>query len=413
MRAEIVSVGTELLLGQTIDTNASFLARVLAEHGVDLLAKQTVGDNLTRVAAAVRLALDRADLVITTGGLGPTEDDLTVEAVASAVGVSMVFDQEVADSISRFFSRRRRQPPESVFRQARIPHGAQVVPNRHGTAPGLILLAGGDRTVFMLPGVPREMEGLVAEGLRPWLESRVGVEVIRSRVLRITGLGESAVEELVRDLIHGENPTIAPLAKLGEVNLRITAKGTPADVETMLGRAEQGLRERLGDAVFGTDGQTLEEAVATALIERGLTLALAESCTGGVTAARLTDIPGSSAYMLAGYVTYSNEAKVRDLGVPPDLIERHGAVSREVAVSMATGARMRAGADIGLAITGIAGPTGATEFKPVGLIYVAIATADGDRTRELRLGSEPGRRALRHLASQVALNALRLEIAQR
>ncbi len=413
MRAEIVSVGTELLLGQITDTNATFLARVLAEHGIGLLAKQTVGDNLARITASIRLALGRSDLVITTGGLGPTEDDLTAEAAAAAVGVAMVFDQEVADSISRFFSRRRRQPPDSVFRQARIPEGAEVVPNRHGTAPGLIIPVGDGRTIFMLPGVPREMEGLVADGLRPWLESRGGAEVIRSRVLRITGLGESAVEELVRDLIHGENPTVAPLAKLGEVNLRITARGTPTDVEGMLDRVEQGLRDRLGDAVFGRDGESLEGVVAGTLIAKGLTLALAESCTGGLVAARLTDVPGSSAFMLAGYVAYSNEAKARDLGVPLDLIEGHGAVSREVAAAMATGARSRAGADIGLAITGIAGPTGATEFKQVGLVYIAIATDGGEMVRELRLGSEPGRKALRHLASQAALNALRMEVARR
>ena len=409
MRAELISVGTELLLGQITDTNATFLARLLAAHGVDVMFKQTVGDNLERVRGAVDLALTRADLIVMTGGLGPTEDDLTAEAVALAAGVPLVFDQTVADTIAELFARRRRTAPESIFRQARIPSGARVIPNRRGTAPGLIVVVDG-RTIFLFPGVPHEMEGLVAEGLIPWLEARTQGVVIRSRVLRIAGLGESMVEERVRDLIHGSNPTVAPLAKYGEVHLRITAKGTVDATASMIAETERALRERLKDAVFGVDDEPLHGVTAKLLIERKLTLAVAESCTAGLVTSRLTEVPGSSAFLLAGYVTYSDEAKIRDLGVPAALISEHGAVSAEVATAMAEGARCRAGTDIGLAVTGIAGPTGATATKPVGLVFVAVATATGGRTEELRFGTEPGRAGIRNLATQTAINLLRLTL---
>lgn len=409
MRAEIISVGTELLIGQITDTNATFLARLLAAHGVDVLFKQTVGDNLERVRATVRLALNRSDLVVMTGGLGPTEDDLTAEAVALAAGLPVVYDQAVADTIAALFERRGRKAPESIFRQARIPRGAQVIPNRRGTAPGLIVRVE-SRTVFLLPGVPHEMEGLVADGLVPWLRASAGDQVISSRVLRIAGLGESMVEERIRDLIHETNPTVAPLAKTGEVHLRITAKGRPTDVPAMIDRVETGLRARLGDAIFGVDDNTLHETTARLLLERQVTLAVAESCTGGLVASRLTEVPGSSAFLLAGFVTYSDEAKTRDLGVPAELIVRHGAVSAPVAEAMAAGVRQRTGAHVGVAITGIAGPAGATAGKPVGLVYLAISTTAGARTEEVRFGEEPGRAGVRHLAAQAALNLIRLTL---
>jgi nicotinamide-nucleotide amidase len=411
MRAELISVGTELLLGQITDTNAVYLARLLASYGVDLPYKQTVGDNLERLQAALRLALGRADLVITTGGLGPTEDDLTVEAVAAVLGVPLVHDEEVARDIAAFFAQRRRQPPDTVFRQARIPQGARVIPNRRGTAPGLMVPADG-RTLFLFPGVPHEMEGLVADGLIPWLAARSGGVVIRSRVVRIAGLGESVVEERVRDLMHGTNPTVAPLAKLGEVHLRITAKGAPDAVEAMLAEMEAALRARLGDAVFGLDDETLQEVTARLLIERRTTLAVAESCTAGLVAARLTERPGASAFLKAGYVPYSNEAKVRDLEVPASLLAEHGAVSAPVAAAMADGARRRAGADLGLAVTGIAGPTGGTEAKPVGLVYIGLASTGPPQVEEVRFGSSLAREIVRHLAAQTAVNLLRLALVR-
>jgi nicotinamide-nucleotide amidase len=254
------------------------------------------------------------------------------------------------------------------------------------------------------------MEGLVTDGLVPWLQSHTGGVVIRSRVLRIAGLGESMVEERVRDLIHETNPTVAPLAKTGEVHLRITAKASPDDAREMIARVEAGLRARLGDAIFGLDDDTLHEVTARLLIDRGQTLALAESCTGGMVAARLTEVAGSSSFMLAGFTAYSNEAKIRDLGVPSGMIAEHGAVSALVAEAMARGARERTRADLGLGITGIAGPAGGTADKPVGLVYLSIVTASGARTEELRLGEQAGRQGIRHLAAQAALNLIRLTL---
>jgi nicotinamide-nucleotide amidase len=252
------------------------------------------------------------------------------------------------------------------------------------------------------------MEGLVADGLVPWLRARTGPDVIRSRVLRIVGLGESVVEEKVKDLIHGTNPTVAPLAKTGEVHLRITSKGTPRDAEAAIGPMEAEIRARLGDAVFGIDDETLEAATARELLDRRLTLAVAESCTGGLIAARLTQVPGSSGYLVAGFVPYGNAAKTRDLGVSADLIAQHGAVSAPVAAAMAKGARERSGADLALAVTGIAGPSGATDTKPVGLVYLAIATSESTHSSEQRFGSSPGREGIRHLTAQAALNLIRL-----
>lgn len=409
MRAEVISVGTELLLGQITDTNAVRLAQVLAEAGVDLFFKQTVGDNLARIQEAVRLALARADLVLMTGGLGPTEDDLTVEAVAGALGLPLHRDASVEEQIRAFFAARRRAAPESVYKQALIPAGAQVIPNRRGTAPGVVISHGG-ATVVIMPGVPVEMEGMVQDFLIPWLRARTGGVVIRSRVLKVTGLGESAVEEQIRDLLHLETPTIAPYAKLGEVHLRLTAKGSPDEVQRALAAGETAIRERLGHLVFAADEESLEEVTGRLLRAAGKTLAVAESCTGGLIGDRLTNVPGSSAYFLHGVVAYSNAAKVALLGVALELLERHGAVSAPVALAMARGVQRQAGSDLALGVTGIAGPTGSTAEKPVGLVYGALVDREEEKVQEWRFGAEAGRRGIKYLASQAALNLLRLHL---
>lgn len=409
MRAEVISVGTELLLGQVTDTNAVHLAQVLAEAGVDLFFKQTVGDNLSRIQEAVRLALSRADLVLMTGGLGPTEDDLTVEAVAGALGLPLYREESVAEQIRLFFAARRRPVPDSVYKQALVPAGAQVIPNRRGTAPGVVISHGG-ATVVIMPGVPAEMEGMVQDFLIPWLRARTGGLVIRSRVLKVTGLGESAVEEQIRDLLHMEIPTIAPYAKLGEVHLRLTAKGSPDEVQRALAAGEAAVRERLGHLVFAADGESLEEVTGRLLRATGKTLAVAESCTGGLIGDRLTNVPGSSAYFLHGVVAYSDAAKVALLGVAPDLLERHGAVSGPVALAMARGVQRQAGSDLALGITGIAGPTGGSAEKPVGLVYCALVDREQETVQEWRFGAEAGRRGIKYLASQAALNLLRLHL---
>src|SRR2546425_11609985 len=291
MRAEIISVGTELLLGQIVDTNAAYMAQRLAEIGIAVRFKQTVGDNATRVEEALRLAMSRADIVLMTGGLGPTEDDLTVAAVAATLGLDLVSNEAVADHIRRFFETRGRIPSSTVYKQALVPRGAHVIPNDRGTAPGVHIDHRG-RSIFMMPGVPYEMQGMMENYVLPALRDRTGLTVIRSRVLRITAEGESAIEERVKELLQQTEPTIAPYAKLGEVHLRLTAKGGPQEVDAALARGGAQVRERLSDLVYGIDEQTLEDVVAQALIGKNLTLAVAESCTGGVVKLPPAQTPG-------------------------------------------------------------------------------------------------------------------------
>lgn len=413
-RAEVISVGTELLLGQITDTNATYICQRLADCGIPVYFRQTVGDNFERVQQAFRLAWSRAELVVFTGGLGPTEDDLTKEAVAAVLGAELVEDPAALAHLEQFFARRGRTMTANQRRQALIPRGALAIPNRWGTAPGVFWEADG-RVVVMVPGVPREMRGMMDEFVIPELRRRgwVGEEVIRSRVLRTVGIGEGQLEELVRDLIHTTNPTVAPLAHVGEVHLRITARGSSEEVSRLLGEAEARLRERLGDAVYGVDDETLDEVVARLLRDSGLRVAVAESCTGGLVGERLTSVPGSSAYFLGGVVAYGNEAKVKLLGVPQRLLEEFGAVSAEVAEAMARGVRETFRADLGLGVTGVAGPGGGTETKPVGRVYLAVADLQSSRTVRADFGEEPGREGVRRLASQAALNLVRRYLLER
>jgi nicotinamide-nucleotide amidase len=413
VKAELISVGTELLLGQIVDTNAAYLAQRLAEVGVDVYFKQTVGDNTARVQDTVRLAMSRADVIVMTGGLGPTEDDLTVAAVAGLLGRDLIRHDAIADTIRRFFESRGRVPPETVFKQALIPSGARPIPNTRGTAPG-IHLDEKTTTIVMMPGVPYEMEAMVTDYLLPLLRERMReTTVIGSRVLRVTGEGESAVEVRIHDLVGGTAPTIAPYAKLGEVHLRLTAKGDPEEVRRQLDRGERLVRERLGDLVYGTDDQTLEQVVGTLLADRGLTVSVAESCTGGLIGERLTNVPGSSAYFLGGVIAYSDALKIELLDVDPATIQHFGAVSAQTAAAMAAGIRRRTASGLGISITGIAGPGGATAEKPVGLVFLGLADGDETRTHRLQLGPEPGRRGIRLLAAQAALNRLRLHLLRR
>ncbi|HET6781459.1 MAG TPA: competence/damage-inducible protein A [bacterium] len=409
MRAEIISVGTELLLGQILDSNASYLAQQLAELGVDVHFKQTVGDNDTRVRDAVRLALSRADVLLITGGLGPTEDDLTVASVAGELGRPLERHDDIAERLRQFFTHRGRVPSDNVFKQALIPSGAHPIPNTRGTAPGIHIEHNG-RELFLMPGVPFEMYGMMECYVIPRLRERTGGVVIRSRVIRVTGEGESAVEARIKDLIGGNSPTIAPYAKLGEVHLRVTAKGASDDVARQLDAGERALRERLTDLIYGIDEDTLEGVVGRLLTDRGVTLAVAESCTGGLIAKRLTDVSGSSAYFLEGIVAYSNDAKRDLLSVQSSVIEEYGAVSAEVAEAMARGVRERAGSTLGLSVTGIAGPDGGTATKPVGLVFLGLATRDQVQHRRLNLGVEAGRAGIRSLAAQAGLNLLRLRL---
>ena len=410
MRAEVISVGTELLLGQIVDTNAAYLSSLLPQFGIDLHYRVTVGDNEARLADALRTALARADIVFTIGGLGPTADDLTKETVAAVVGDELVLHEESAKRLRAFFAARGIEMPEANLKQAMIPKRGRVLANPLGTAPGAAFETG-DKVVIVLPGPPREFVAMVDSEVAPYLRELVGegAEVIRSRILRIAGLGESSVAEMVGDLLEGSNPTVAPLAAAGEVHLRITAKAaSPAQADAMIDEMDARISAILGNAIFGRDDESLEKVVVEKLIERRLTLATAESCTGGLIGNRITDISGSSKTYLVGFVTYSNQAKKEILGVDEQLLDKHGAVSREVARAMAEGARAVSGADIAISVTGIAGPTGGTAAKPVGLVYMALAAADGTIAFEHRFSGS--RMDIKLRASQAALNMLRLHL---
>lgn len=408
VRAETISVGTELLLGQVVDTNAPYLGREFSALGIDVFYRVTVGDNTARLTEALRTALSRADLVITVGGLGPTQDDLTKETIAEVLGERMVPDPESEKAITDFFERRGIAIAQSNLKQALRPESGISIPNSVGTAPGTIVEKDG-KIVIALPGPPGELIPMVENSVIPYLRGRTAdaAAVIVSRTLRVCGIGESAAEERVRDLLGSENPTIAPLAQRGEVNFRITAKAPGRDAAIMMiANLECEARERLGDYIYGVDDETLESAVVHMLIEKGLKLALAESCTGGLIGNRVTNVPGSSETFLAGIVAYSNAAKTDLLGVPAELIQEHGAVSPEVAEPMAEGAAAKTGADIALAVTGIAGPGGGTPEKPVGLVYIGLKTPEGVGSEKQIFGGS--REEIKQRSSQAALNAIRI-----
>jgi len=411
VRAEVISVGTELLLGQIVDTDAAYLSRMLPEFAIDLHYRSTVGDNERRLTEALELALSRADIVFTIGGLGPTEDDLTRETVAKVVGDEMVLDEESAEQMRSFFAARGIVMPETNLKQAMVPKRGRKLANPLGTAPGGAFETQDGKVVIVLPGPPGEFVPMVDERVAPYLRERVGQGsgLIKSRVLRIAGLGESSVEDRVKHLLRSENPTVAPLASVGEVHLRVTAKAASAEqADAMLDDMDRKLVAELGEAVFGRDEETLEQVVVTSLIDRQLTLAIAESCTGGLIANRITDVSGSSAAFLAGVVSYSNKAKREILGVPEQLLVEHGAVSDEVARAMAEGVRRLAGSDTGISVTGVAGPTGGTPEKPVGLVYMALSSDKGTCAHRYRfMGS---RKDIKWRTSQAALDMLRLSL---
>ncbi len=406
MIAETLSVGTELLLGDTVDTNAVHLARLLPRLGVSLFFRTTVGDNPDRIRASLRLALSRADVVLTIGGLGPTEDDLTKEMVAEVLGVALTEDAGHRQWLEGWLSGRT-GVPHTFWKQALVPAEGQGLPNPNGTALGALFEKEG-KSVLCLPGPPNEFVPMVEASVEPFLRERTSGRrtVILSRTLRIVGLGESLVEEKCRDLMQSDNPTVAPYAKTSEVHLRITARaGSPAEAQAMISDRETALRGRLGDVVYGVDGETLEGGVVGMLKVLGRTVALAESCTGGLIAKRLTDVPDASHVFDLGLVTYSNESKTEFAHVPADLIACVGAVSPEVALAMAEGARQAGKADFGLSVTGIAGPGGGSEAKPVGTVHIGLAWEGGAVSEHHHL---LGRRVdIAQRASQNALALLR------
>jgi len=408
MKAAIVAVGSELLGTDRLDTNSLRLTALLDRYGVGLRRKAAIGDSVEEIAAEIRTLLPRMDLILVGGGLGPTADDVTRDAVAAALGRRLVLDEEVLAAIERRFQALGWQMPEVNRRQAWVVEGAEVIPNPRGTAPGMRLESGGC-TLFLFPGVPAELDGMAADALEPWLAERSGGVARETAVLKIAGLPESVVEERIAPAYEEfGREAITILANAGEIRLQATASGTETERRARLAAMVARLSELAGDAVFTTrEEDTLESVVGDLLRAAGMTLTAAESCTGGLLAQRLTSVPGSSDYFLGAAVTYSNELKVRMVGVPPELLAEHGAVSEPVARAMAEGVRRTLGSDYGVGVTGIAGPGGGSEEKPVGTVHLAVAGPDdGDiHHRKLRLPGDRDR--VRRFSAQLALEMLR------
>ena len=406
MNAEIISVGTELLLGNTVNTDTTIIARELSRLGINLLFTGTVGDNPARLDFTIRQALSRSDLVITTGGLGPTGDDLTKETIAKAAGKKLVFHEESFRRIQEHLA--GREMAESEKKQAYLPEGCTVLKNNVGTAPGCAFETDAGKLVMMFPGPPSELIPMLRDYGAPYLLKRENAAIV-SKNIHVFGLGESRVAELIADLTEGSNPTAATYAKECEMFVRVTARAaTEQEAEALCQPLADKITARLGDVVYSTQADSLEELVVRELSARGLKLATAESCTGGLLAKRITDIPGSSDVFEMGAVTYANRIKTMVLDVPEDMLERHGAVSEEVARAMAEGIRRKAGSDLGIGITGIAGPGGGTPEKPVGLVYIALS--DGKETYVRRMpgtGRPRSREYQRTAASSNALDMVR------
>jgi nicotinamide-nucleotide amidase len=406
LTAEIIAIGSELLTPDRTDTNSLWLTEKLNSIGIEVKLKTVVGDDDARLEETIKDALRRSRVVIATGGLGPTEDDITRKIAARAMNRRLLLNEKVLEDIRARFLRMGRQMPEINSRQAMVIEGAEVLDNPNGSAPGMYLEHDG-RNVALLPGPPREMQPMFETHVLPKLAAKAGdVRVVR-RILRVAGLGESAVDEKIAPVYtQYKNPQTTILFNRSEIEIHLTAQAkTESEAELLLDGLAGQIEERLGQSIFAFRGETMEEVVGLRLAVGGFTLAVAESCTGGLISQRLTEVPGSSVYFMEGVVTYSNDAKIRSLGVDAELIEKHGAVSAEVAEAMAEGVRHRADTDFGVAVTGIAGPGGGTEEKPVGLVFIALS--DDAHTEHRKLMIPGDRHLIRWCSSQAALDLLR------
>lgn len=410
MQAEVLSVGTELLLGQTVNTDTTIVAKALSMLGIDLLYAAVVGDNVKRLEKAVHDALERSDILITTGGLGPTGDDLTKETVAAAAGKALALHEPSYKRLMEYFARGGLS--ENQIKQAMLPEGCTVLQNDNGTAPGCAFQTAAGKLVVMLPGPPSELEPMLQNYAVPYL-AQFQSAVIASHSVHVFGRGEAAVAEMIADLTENSNPTAAPYAKEGEMFVRVTAKAaTQAEADALCAPVVEEIRRRVGSFVYSVDVDSLEALVVDALRAAGKTLTTAESCTGGLLAKRITDVAGSSDVFEMGCVTYANRVKEKLLGVPHETLEAHGAVSEETARAMAEGIVRASGADIGVGITGIAGPGGGTAEKPVGLVYIALS--DGKSTwvaKRQPAGRMKSREWHRHCAASKALDMVRRYLA--
>jgi nicotinamide-nucleotide amidase len=410
MKAEILAVGEELLAPGRVETNSLYLTEKLAAIGVPVGFRGIVGDEEGAIAAAIRNALERSNLLLVSGGLGPTDDDRTRDAACRALGTSMRLDAGILAGLQQRFAKRGIEMPEVNRKQAMVPDGASVLENRRGTAPGLFIETAQGRIVVLLPGPPRELEPMFEEQVLPRLKGASGGVFYRTRKLWVAGLPESAVEqEIVSTYRAYENPLTTILAAPGQVEIRLTARERSAEAADALNEELLSkLRAILGEHVFSEREESLEAVVGSLLLEAGMRIAVAESITGGLIAHRITQVAGASRYFDTGFVTYGNESKTALLGVEPDLFRRVGAVSEEVAIAMARGALERASADIAVSVTGIAGPTGGSDEKPVGLVYIGLATGESARAERRQFPGE--RRQVKRWTAQTALDLARREL---
>lgn len=406
MVVELISVGTEILLGNIVNTNAAYLAEKCASLGLECFFQTTVGDNEKRLAMVFKSALERSDIVILTGGLGPTADDLTKEVVANVMDRKLLMDQHSQKRIKQYFQKREIEITDNNWKQAMMPKGAVIIDNQNGTAPGIILEENG-KLVILLPGPPNELIPMFENDIMPFISERTK-ETIYSQTVKICGIGESVAETMIRDLLKKQsNPTIAPYAKTGEVHLRVTAKAEDIKAAKKLCKpVVKELKSRFGANVYTTEEDTtLEKAVVDLLIANNLTISTLESCTGGLLAGRLINVPGISEIFKAGYVTYSNKAKRKLIGIKKSILDQYGAVSEEVARDMAKGASVFSKSDVTVSVTGIAGPDGGSERKPVGLVYIGCNVKGKITVRRYEFGGS--RAKIRELAVANALILLR------
>jgi nicotinamide-nucleotide amidase len=414
MNAHVLTIGDELLIGQTLNTNATWIGEQLDHAGIDVVAMSTVGDDKGVIQSALQMALRDADLIVITGGLGPTHDDITKIAIADFFLIDLEFRKDLYDRVAEMFARRGRIMPESNRSQAEVPTGAEALENRVGTAPGIWLereVLGRPRIIVLLPGVPYEMKVLMQEHVLPRLSVNRGVRAIYHRTLQTTGIAESSLAEKLWGIepFISDGLRLAFLPSPSGVRLRLTGAGQDRDqVDEKLDRFEAFVREQAGDYVFGVGDETIEAVVGHMLLEKGLTLALGESCTGGAVLDRLTNIPGSSSYVKGGVTAYSNEVKMKVLGVQAESLKNHGAVSERVAIEMAIGVRRLVDADIGMSTTGIAGPTGGTADKPVGTVWIGYADDRREFAVSMRFGTD--RVQNKERSSAALLDVLRREL---
>ncbi len=405
MIAEIISIGNELLNGKTVNTNATFIARQLYEIGISIGWIQTIGDEASAIRQALELALQRAEVVVVTGGLGPTHDDITKKTVAEFFGKALIFREDLLEKVRERFARRGIKMPEINRNQALVPEGVQLMDNPVGTALGMIFEQEG-KFIFVMPGVPREMKAMMEGSVIPFLQKRCPECRVQVNLFRTTGIPESSIyERIAKDLLEFSSYEIAFLPKFTGVDVRVIRRGKDITDQDKFRRFTRMLYERIGNFIYTTEDKELEEVVGELLRERNLTIAVAESCTGGLVQDKITDVPGSSDYFMGGLVTYSNEAKMKFLGVQKESLRQHGAVSEVVAREMAAGVRQAVGTDLAVSTTGIAGPTGATPTKPVGLVYIGLASKKMVFARKFLFGND--RRINKERAAQAALDLVR------